>query len=526
MSARLSGPVGAGELQGLFSALLPSCASAAEAAACEPSLLAVSGGCDSTALMVLFAEFLAARGLTPAAHGVVTVDHGLRPQSAQEAASVGRHALALGFRHHTLLWQGEKPATGLQAAARAARYRLIAAHARKAGLRVVMTGHTADDQAETLLMRLARGSGLDGLAAMAPSRALALSAALPARCCGALPACGSVGPRTAHALTLLRPLLCVDKARLRATLQARGIPWLEDPSNHCPDFERTRLRNAWGGLQALGLTGRALALSARRLQRARAALERAVFEFCDPCRGQVTADACGLIHIDAAALRRAPLEIAIRLLLHTVALAGGADRPVPLAKLEAVAAAIFARDRGAWTLARAKITATATALLIARERGRLPPPPLLLKPGDAALWDGRFLVAAAGDLGHAVEVCALGREGLSAAARLVAIPEAPQEALLLVPAFRGDGRLLAVPSLGYWEAGLSASLSAVFAPLCRCNARAWQDDWPDERAQRHRGVRRIGADRAQDRSENAQATGSDVGHQDWRRDWDWQWRED
>src|SRR6266481_8238852 len=129
-------------------------------------VLAVSGGPDSVALM-----WLAARWRRSLARGpklvVVTVDHGLRPEAAREAREVKRQATALALTHRTLRWRGAKPKTGLPAAARDARYRLLAQAARATGATHVLTAHTRDDQAETLLMRLLRGSGIGGLAAMA-----------------------------------------------------------------------------------------------------------------------------------------------------------------------------------------------------------------------------------------------------------------------------------------------------------------------------------------------------------------------
>ena len=131
-------------------------------------MLAISGGSDSTALMVLLADWLGRARSSAGAFTVLTVDHRLRPESAAEAGAVARQAAALGYAHATLVWDGDKPPTGLQAAARAARYRLMADYARAHGIGTILTAHTLDDQAETLLMRLARGSGLDGLSAMAP----------------------------------------------------------------------------------------------------------------------------------------------------------------------------------------------------------------------------------------------------------------------------------------------------------------------------------------------------------------------
>jgi tRNA(Ile)-lysidine synthase len=226
-----------------------------------------------------------------------------------------------------------------------------------------------------------------------------------------------------------------------------------------------------GALQALGLTPEKLALSARRLQRARAALERSVDEFCDPLRHTLTTDPRGFIRVDREALRRAPLEIAIRLLGRAVAAAGGAGAPVPLAKLEALAEAIGACACGHWTLARAKITAKRGEILIEREPGRIPPPRLRLPGGARALWDGRFLVSAGSDLIGDIEVRALGDEGLREVTKALAIAPAPHGALRGLPAFWREGRLIAVPNLGYWAPGEPRrSLSAIFAPTCSCKA--------------------------------------------------------
>ena len=130
--------------------------------------LAVSGGVDSTALMTLFAGWLSHRGIGTNTHHVLTVDHRLRPESPDEARAVAAQASALGFRHAILIWEGPKPRTGLQAAAREARYRLMYDYMAAHSIERLLVAHTRDDQAETLLMRLARGSGIDGLAAMAP----------------------------------------------------------------------------------------------------------------------------------------------------------------------------------------------------------------------------------------------------------------------------------------------------------------------------------------------------------------------
>jgi len=452
MGARTE-PIGPNELDEFFAPLV---------AAGECVALAVSGGSDSTALMVLFADWLCRSSADPTLHTVLTVDHRLRPESGAEAAAVARHAALLGFRHAILVWEGPKPETGLQAAARAARHQLCANYASRRGIGKLLTAHTADDQAETLLMRLARGSGLDGLAAMAPLT------------CMAVP--GNAGQ---PGLMIARPLLEVSKARLRATLAQRGIAWIEDPSNQSPAFERTRLRAARAQLEALGLTADMLGLSARRLRRARAALERWVADFCNPDAALFHADPCGFIRVDGPALRGLPMEVAVRVLLRAVVLAGGSDAPVPLAKLEAIADAISAAPAsGTWTLARAKICASPASILVEREPGRVPLPTLTLEPGTQAVWDGRFRVAAGSRLAASVVVRALGVDGVREMRQAVTIPPSvPIGALRLLPGFWRGSSVIAVPSLGFWiEDSLREEVSAVFAVPGNYNPASAQDD--------------------------------------------------
>jgi tRNA(Ile)-lysidine synthase len=410
--------------------------------------LAVSGGSDSTALMVLLAEWLcrnADRSGRPLdAFTVLTVDHGLRPESSAEAHAVARQARTLGFGHATLVWEGDKPGTGLQAAARAARYRLLADYARAHGIGLILTGHTEDDQAETLLMRLARGSGLDGLGAMAPSAPL----------------------QDGESLLLGRPLLDMPKARLQASLRQRGIGWIEDPSNASPVFERVRLRAASSALESLGLTSAMLSLSARRLRRARSALDRWVSDVLEPAAGMVEVHPCGFFAFDRSRLGALPDEIIARVLTRAIAAAGGAGEPVPLAGVEAILADLPSTSSGAWTLARARLAATPQRLLIEREPGRAALPVLSLAPGEAALWDGRFRVAAGLSIDAPVEVRALGVDGVRGLrARMELAVGLPVASLRAVPAFWHDDRLLAVPPLGYWAGAHLGGLEAVFLPL-------------------------------------------------------------
>lgn len=282
----------------------------------EPALvLAVSGGPDSVALM-----WLAARWRRGLARGpqltVVTVDHGLRPEAAREAREVRQLAAELGLPHRTLRWRGAKPKTGLPAAAREARYRLLAGAARTAGAGHVLTAHTRDDQAETLLMRLLRGSGLAGLSAMAP---------LSER----------------DGLILARPLLDVPKSQLIATLRRAGIGFAEDPTNRDTAFTRPRLRALLPLLAAEGGDSRNLARLAARLARANAAVEVLAdgAERFLRLRDRGDAPQAGVRSFEAAAFATLPEEVRLRLLLRAVN-ALGHEGPAELGKVEALLSAL------------------------------------------------------------------------------------------------------------------------------------------------------------------------------------------
>jgi tRNA(Ile)-lysidine synthase len=276
-------------------------------------ILAVSGGPDSTALMVLAARWRETRRNGPRLVAV-TVDHGLRPESKHEAAAVARLAKQLGLMHRTLLWRGRKPATGIQEHARSARYRLLSEAARKAGARLVLTAHTLDDQAETILFRMARGSGVSGLAGMG------FAAPMPVR--------------EGEGLWLVRPLLGVLKSRLVATLEAAGIPYADDPTNRDPRFTRPRIRELMPLLAREGLTAARLALLARRIARIESALVRVM----DHAQSRLTSlpwPDKGPILIKADALVDLPHEFALRLLGQAIAFTGD-EGPVALGKLEAL----------------------------------------------------------------------------------------------------------------------------------------------------------------------------------------------
>ena len=307
-------------------------------------LLAVSGGSDSTALLVLAARW-AKRLKRPPKLTAITIDHGLRPESAGEAAAVKRLARRLGVTHRTLRWRGDKPKSGLQEAARIARYRLLAQAAARAGCEHVLTAHTLDDQAETVLFRLARGSGLTGLAGMAQASVL------------------PVGGETA--IFLVRPLLYVSKARLVATLKAAGIDHSEDPTNRDPRYARARLRTLMPALAREGLDAKSLARLAARMRRAEATIEFAVAA----ARAAWTAEPWrerGPIVFEAVRYNDLPAEVALRLLSRAIAHAGN-EGPVELGKLELLLEALRqARGPLRRTLAGALVTLTGDRLTVER----------------------------------------------------------------------------------------------------------------------------------------------------------------
>jgi tRNA(Ile)-lysidine synthase len=313
-------------------------------------ILAISGGPDSTALLVLAARWtkrLKTRRKPKLL--AVTIDHGLRPEARREAAAVKRLARRLGVPHHTLHWRGDKPKSGLQEAARFARYRLLAQAAASAGFDHILTAHTLDDQAETVLFRLARGSGLAGLAGMA--HATPLSA-------------GDAGT-----LFLVRPLLHVAKARLYATLDAAKLSYAEDPSNRDPRFTRPRLRGLMPALAREGLDSRGFARLAVRARRANQAIEFAVGAAHAALAPGPWPDR-GPVVFDTPRFADLPAEVGLRLLGRAIAHTGD-ELPVELGKLEALYDEMRkASSRLRRTLAGAVITINSESISVERAPAR------------------------------------------------------------------------------------------------------------------------------------------------------------
>jgi tRNA(Ile)-lysidine synthase len=275
-----------------------------------PSIvLAVSGGPDSIAMMWLAARWRRALKQGPQLVAV-TVDHGLRAEAAREAREVKHLAKTLDLPHRTLRWSGAKPKTGVPAAARDARYRLLAKAARAAGATHVLTAHTQDDQAETLLMRMSRGSGIAGLGAMARQS-------------------------QRDGVVLARPLLHVPKARLVATLKKAKIGFADDPTNRDTGFTRPRFRALMPALAAEGFDARNLTRLAARFARANAALEI----LADGAERYLALGHPAHAGFDANAFAALAEEIRLRLLLRRIDRVGH-EGPAELGKVEALLAAL------------------------------------------------------------------------------------------------------------------------------------------------------------------------------------------
>jgi tRNA(Ile)-lysidine synthase len=295
-----SAPLGDGQIDDLFAPL----------AGASVLLLAASGGPDSTALVLMAGRWARNGGRPPVS--VATVDHGLRDAAKAEAAMVGALAARLGLRHDILAWRGEKPRTRIQERARDARYALLADHARALGADTIVTAHHADDQAETVLFRLLRGSGPRGLRGMDAFSEI-------------------------NGVALARPLLGLRKGELIEFCRAAGEPFADDPSNIDPAYARARLRGLMPVLKTHGLGPDDLARLAARAAR----VEDAVARQTRAAAVRLGWDAPAAKR-DASALFAEPDEIALRLLADEIARVGGK----PAARLERLEA-LFARLREA-----------------------------------------------------------------------------------------------------------------------------------------------------------------------------------
>ncbi|MBC7951461.1 MAG: tRNA lysidine(34) synthetase TilS [Rhodospirillaceae bacterium] len=382
--------------------------------------VAVSGGADSLALALLADQWAKALGGEVIA---LTVDHRLRANSATEAARVGQWLAARHIPHRILSWDGPKPAADLQAQARAARYRLLEEFCRAEGVLHVLLGHHRDDQAETLLMRLGRGSGVDGLAAMA-------------------------SVQEGFALRWLRPLLPLPRARLAATLIALGQDWVEDPSNANDAFARARLRKLIPVLATEGLSPERLAATAKTMGRARVALETMVAE---TAARWVTLHPAGFAVADPQAFAHPPDDVGLRLLTRLLMCVGGGTYAPRAERSEKLFWQLKHGLTKAVTLGGCRIAPCSEGLLFSREPARMAPP-VALVPGAELSWDGRFRLKVAEDAPIGLVLGALGVTGWNRVAGMVKprrLPVLPAAVRATLPTIYGDDAISAVPHLGY-----------------------------------------------------------------------------
>ena len=384
--------------------------------------LAVSGGSDSMAMLRLAEDWSRRRGGVPRL-SVLTVDHGLRPDSAREAAKVAQWSRALGVNHEVLAWTGEKPSAGIQAKARHARYDLMSGWCRAHDAAWLLTAHTLEDQAETVLMRLARTTSIDSLAGI---------------------------PRLGQwqGIGLFRPLLSTSRQALRGLLGEWGQNWIDDPSNDDERFERVRIRKAMPVLGELGITAEGLAGFARRAADAVQGLTGAAEDWV---KAHVATHEAGYCTLPLASFGSRSAELKMRILGLIVRRYGSGTMPEPH-ELELLAA-WTAAGGSRRTLGGAIIVRRKASLLVGREPGRIDARPVTVPAEGEIVWDRRFAVTA--PAGAAV----IPTQELSDIPRCRDIPAFVQ---LGLPAVTLGGQLLAVPHLG-----VGSGATARFQPVLR-----------------------------------------------------------
>jgi tRNA(Ile)-lysidine synthase len=381
--------------------------------------VAVSGGPDSMALLLLLDRWAQTEGGSVIG---LTVEHGLRPESAAEAYRVGQWLAARGIEHETLPWDGDKPTSGVQAAARAARYDLLAAACAARGILHLAAAHHADDQAETVLLRRQAKSGGDGLAGMSATRSLG-------------------------AVRLIRPLLGWPKAALIQTCADLGQAFAEDPSNDADYYARTHLRRILSS--DLGQRQEMLEIAAQSavLRTAKADGLTEILAGCTAIypNGMVLIDPARLSALDGE-MRRAAIAAVLR--------TAGGMRFAPAADAVDRLDATLSKEefRGA-SLGGCAVRHWRGAILVCREPGRVQPP-VPLAEGAWRRWDERFFLRVKNSQGgpDGLQAGALGSAGYANLRRLAGA-QFPAIVGSGLPAVRSGDMLLSVPSVGWSREG-------------------------------------------------------------------------
>ncbi len=374
----------------------------------------VSGGADSLSLLLLTASNYDVTA--------ITVDHGLRADSATEALFVNKVCSEKGIKHVTLRWEGVKPTSNIQAEARAARYSLMQRWCSENDIPFLAVAHHRDDQAETLLLRLARGSGVYGLAAMPSQRDIG----------------GGV--------SIVRPLLSIPKSQLIEVLKSEGQEWIEDPSNRSEAYDRVRVRNLLAAPPLEGFSSERLAATAYRLRRSRDALEYYEQLWL---KSAVTIFDSGYLTVDVDKLASEPEEIILRGLASVCRYFNNAEYVPRMEKLQRLKDMLLSTEFRGHTLYGAKFSAPKSEkIMVSRELSAVEGPISLEK---SVIWDNRFAIRTKGDI-SGMKIAALGAEGwLQLKAEMPNFDQidVPRIAGLVLPAIFHDGELQAVPHIGY-----------------------------------------------------------------------------
>jgi tRNA(Ile)-lysidine synthase len=396
--------------------------------------VAVSGGPDSLALAILADRW--ARGQAGETCAL-TVDHHLRPESGAEIRRLGTWLSARGIRHEVLDWSGEKPKSGIQEAARAARYRLLDSWCREHGCLHLLIGHHRDDQIETHLIRRRARSGADGLAGMSAIRELS-------NC------------------RVLRPLLGVARDRLVAFLQVENQPFIADPSNLDPAFERSHYRRdpaataAGPGLADLAAVIRALGSTrAAREHQTNALLVR-----------NVRVHPAGFAVLDPNVVSAASREFAERLLSAIATTIGGLVYPPRRERIARLRETLAADGPRGHTLGGCRFIRWRERVLVMRELGHAARP-ARLNPGDTTIWDRRFQIIAPPNVTGSLTIGYPGEAGVAQLRRLAPRPRQGWPPRLLLPVFPmvwDEKDIASVPHLGYRREGVGAVARVVFRP--------------------------------------------------------------
>ncbi len=382
--------------------------------------IAVSGGADSMGLAILSRHWLKQDGGDVVA---LIVDHQLRSESADEANLAQERLQALGLESHILSWSHAADVQGnLQAVARDERYQLMINWCADHEIKYLLTAHHKDDQAETFLLRLARGSGVYGLAGMAEKRVLD----------------GNV--------TLVRPLLDTTKQRLIATCLEASVDWIEDPSNQNMDFDRVKVREVLAKGHLPGLSSQRLAETAGRMRRTRQAIEYYERHWLER---SVEFHEAGFAYLNVSMLTQEPKEITLRGLASLIRFAGGGMYVPRFERLERLWIAIQQTDFRGATLGGAQFSAApGDRLMVHREVSAVAPNAFVSKTD---VWDNRFCLEPwQSEADEALEVGALGEAGLDIVRQQIDVSDLlPRDVALTTPAFFQAESLIAAPYLGY-----------------------------------------------------------------------------